>query len=235
MKYSTVSAVDKKTNDNMQLTKGHFDNLKGAVEAEGGLKNYILIIEYLINFLGCLTLAALKNKALDISRSENISDLTAGQWAHSIEKWTACYSDEKNLKALRLISAEFISTKDKTPRIKSYILKWIELRNTLSHDIIIIDNPTLDRLLKRNLFSPQDSLDAFIASVLKIIESHSDLVKADFFHSKDNSLYVYAGFDRDGVKYRHCSAALPDMTKTCNEKINMSLFPLSEKHKLLPI
>lgn len=140
--------------DFLKIIHSNFDNLKKTLEQENNPKNYILIIEYLINFLGCLILSSLKSKIQEISKDKNISNLTAGEWARFIENSINIHYSDKNLKSLKFLANEFFSFSDKG-NLKDYIRKWIDLRNIVSHDIILASNQSLEKIIKRSGFQGQ--------------------------------------------------------------------------------
>ncbi len=187
----------------MKIVDDHFEDLRKTLENSGIQKNYILIIDYLINFLGCLTLSALKNKVKEVSKDVNISDLMTGRWASHIEKWVLKYSTNRNLKSLLFIKEEFMQREDES-RLRDYIWRWINLRSKLSHDTVLIDDGRLTEIIKRKLFQPKRSVDIFIDSILKIIKDNENILNADFFHFQNGTLYIYSGINVDSrIKYKH--------------------------------
>ncbi len=159
--------------DILKVIHSNFDNLKKTLEHENNPKNYILIIDYLINFLGCLTLSSLKSKIKEISKGRNISNFTAGEWVNSIEGWVTKFSSERGLRELPFIKEEFINSEDGT--IRNEIKRWISLRNILCHDRILINNSALERLIKIYLYDIKNSLDKFINSLTKFADEDAPI------------------------------------------------------------
>lgn len=189
--------------DFLKVIHSNFDNLRKILEQENNPKNYILIIDYLINFLGCLTLSSLKSKITDISKGKNISNLTAGEWARLIESSVTGSYNDRNLRSLKFIADEFFSISDKAI-LKDYIRKWIDLRNIISHDIILASNQLLEKIIKRKLFYPIKSIEQFTESLIKTTERYSKLLHSDFFHYQDGACYIYFGIEQDSkIKYKH--------------------------------
>ncbi len=134
----------------MKIVVDNFEVLRKSLENSVSNKDYILIIDYFINFLGCITLSALKNNLKEVSKDSKISDLMIGRWASYIEEWVLKYSTNRNLKSLLFIKEEFMQRKDES-RLKGYVRTWIKLRSKLSHDTVLIDNERLTEINKRML------------------------------------------------------------------------------------
>lgn len=157
------------------LVKDHFEALKSALDNSNF--KAILIIDYLVNFLGCLVLSELikKHKGVEISKNKNISNLTAGEWAKYIGLWIYEFSTKDNSKALSSVKNEFFQNED-LPKLKDYIERWIQLRNVLSHDVILADNGTLSELMSIKLFDPFRYLNFFIDSLLKVVNNCKNIL-----------------------------------------------------------
>lgn len=184
----------------IKIVETHFNDLKTALEAKGDKKAYVLIIEYLLNFLGCLSLGAMDRKKLaELSRNENISDLTAGQWANLIERILEL---SRGLQELERIQSFFLTADKK--RLQQ-IKRWLDLRNTLTHDIILIDDKKLEQIFKDKLLDPGKIFEWFTAQLKQIAIDWPHLLKSSFFHvDKNSSLFIYAGIEDDyRIKYKH--------------------------------
>jgi hypothetical protein len=190
------------------LVKDHFGALKTALD--NSKFKAILIVDYLINFLGCLVLSELtkKHKGSEISKNKNISNLTVGEWAKYIAVWISEFSSQDNSKALLSIKEDFLQNED-YPKLKNYIERWIHLRNILSHDMILADDKALSDLTSMKLFDPFRCVKLFIDSLLEIVNKYKNILDSDFFHYQENdgTLYIYTGIDRDWrdmeVKYKY--------------------------------
>ncbi|OGW54289.1 MAG: hypothetical protein A2Y81_07730 [Nitrospirae bacterium RBG_13_43_8] len=188
------------------MVKDHFEALETALE--NSKFKAILIIDYLINFLGCLVLSELtkKHKGSEIAKNKNISKLTAGEWARNIEMWISEFSPQDKTKALASIKEEFFQNED-SPKLKDYIKRWIQLRNVLSHDVILADERTLSELIAAKLFDTFRYLDFFIDSLLKVVNHCQNILDSDFFHyqADNNALFIYAGIDEDSrdIEFKH--------------------------------
>src|SRR4030065_823018 len=163
------------------LVKDHFEALKTALD--NSKFKAILIVDYLINFLGCLVLSELtkKHEGSEISKNKNISNLTVGEWAKYIAVWISEFSSHDNSKALLAIKEEFLQNED-YPKLKDYIERWIQLRNTLSHDMILADDKALSDLTSMKLFDPFRYVKLFIDSLLEIVNKYKNILDSDFFY-----------------------------------------------------
>lgn len=216
------------------IIKEHFDNLISVLDKNNF--KAILIIDYLINFLGCLVLSELikKHKGVEISKNKNISNLTAGEWARYIGMWISEFSTQDNNKALSSVKEEFFQNED-YPKPKGYIEKWIQLRNILSHDVILADDGTLTELISTKLFDPFRHLNFFIDSLLKVVDNCKNILNSHFFHYlEDNgALYIYTGIDRDwrdiGFKYKYKHFKIKPMS------IFQKNFPLPHREVFLSL
>lgn len=182
------------------IIETHFNDLKATLEAKGDKKAYVLIIEYLLNFLGCLSLSALDRKKLaELSRNENISDLTAGHWANFIERILELSSGLQELERIQ----SFFLTADKK-RLQQ-IKRWLDLRNMLTHDIILIDDKKLEQLFKDKIFDPEKVFEWLTAHLKQLAIDWPHLLKSKFFHVDNNSsLFIYARIEDDyRIKYKH--------------------------------
>lgn len=181
------------------IAEAHFYDLKTTLENKVDKKAYILIIEYLLNFLGCVSLAAIKSKDIkDLSRNENISDLTAGQWVNFILRSLDLI---ENSKVSEQIAANFLINER---QLKPYIERWLQLRNELSHDFILIDDKQLEKLLGNRLLNIVKDFEFFTKGLNSLTKDFQHLLKTEFFHISDNTLYIYAGIDDDyRIKYKH--------------------------------
>lgn len=183
-----------------KIAELHFDDLKATLENKGDKKAYVLIIEYMLNFLGCLSLAAINGKNLkELSRNENISRLTAGQWVNCIMRTLDLMDNQREKEQIRAI----LLTGDR--QISPLIERWLDLRNKLTHDIILIDDKQLEQLLAERLLDLPKYFESFTEGLKRLIKGFPHLLQTKFFHIPDNTLlYIYAGIEDDyRIKYKH--------------------------------
>jgi hypothetical protein len=184
---------------NYQKVEDHFNTLKTALDKRGN-EDKIRIIDYLINFLGCITLSTLikKYNENELLKDGIISKLTAGRWVTLIEKWTSEYSEYSalfNFPVLVCVKNEFFRSEGGA-KLSGYIHRWIEIRNTLAHDTIIPDGEEL----------PDYSIyiDSFVNSLLRVVQENNDIMQKPFFYFQNSTLYIYSELDRkNNIKYRH--------------------------------
>jgi len=172
--------------------KGHFDDLRVVLSKKDN-KDKIIIIDYLINFLGCITLLALikKYNENELLRNKIISRLTAGQWANLTEKWISEYSA---LPTLASIKNGFFRSEG--TKLSGYIYRWIEKRNTLAHETIIPDDEELPDF--------STNIDSFVNSLLRAIQENNAIIQKPFFHFQNSTLYIYSELDqKNNIRYRH--------------------------------
>jgi hypothetical protein len=187
------------TNSHMkdyQKVEDHFDELKTTLEKRDN-EDKIKIIDYLIKFLGCLTLSVLIKKYTENQLLEDgvISKLTAGRWASLIEKWVSKYAALCNIPVMTFIKNEFFRSEGGT-KLSGYIYRWIDIRNTLAHDTIITDNEELPDL--------STDIDSFATSLLRVVQKYIDIIQKPFFYFQNNTLYIYSELDqKNNIKYTH--------------------------------
>lgn len=183
------------------IFQAHLDDLKKSL-SQASLKDNINIMEHLINLLGCVTLGE-SIKILKSVRSGNYNKITAGTWQKYIEEWIKASSSKKDSKCLSLIRQQFCENDD-SGLLKSYIRDWIEFRNMIAHDTILIDEDHLTLKLRRRLFQPAEKLNLFIDSLITVVNKCKSILQSDFFYYQDDILYIFSGIDYDGtVKYKH--------------------------------
>lgn len=174
--------------------KGHFDDLKIALRDN---EDKINIIDYLINFLGCIILSSLikKYSENELLKDGIISRLTAGRWVNLIEKWTSQYSVLYYFPALVCIKNEFF-TSEGGAKLSGYIHRWIDKRNELAHERIISDDEELPDY--------STNIDSFVNSLLRVVQENNDIIQNPFFHYQNSTLYIYSELDqKNNIKYRH--------------------------------
>lgn len=183
----------------MSYFLNHIESLRNDLK-ENSPRDYIFIIEYLINFLGCLVLSELKNATIkDLNRKQNISNLTAGEWVKLIEE-TLKREDNKLLSEIK---KRFFDNKGK---INSSIQRWIELRNIFAHDIILPGPEILKTECNKKFININEEFDNFIKSLKGVLTNiNTNLNNSPFFHFKDDKIYIYSGIENDYIKYRHYS------------------------------
>lgn len=154
------------------------------------------IIEYLINFLGCIVLSALGKETLK-KKCKNISGLTIGKWVEVIEDALR----QQNNKILDEVKSHFC---DNDGEIKPNIKNWIVLRNKFTHDINLPSKEIFERECK--FINLKEEYNKFVESIIKIFESNSSILNSVFFKFEDGDLYIYSGLEDDNfIKFRHFS------------------------------
>ena len=209
--------------------KDHFSNLQKSLDSitEESYKNFFIIhsFDYLINYLGCLILSLMNKDSLkQLQKAKKLFSLTAGEWVEVIE-YAFKISNFSN--HLRKLLIEKFLTAEENPQLHDYYKRWLKLRNTLAHSIVI---PKSEILKKYSFISIEDIFKKLITDLEDISKRYAKKIsKSQFFNYIDGAIYIYARIiNGDKIEYRHFS-------KPSIEKSRPTDFPIVFKEIFLSL